>query len=204
MSDMIAEGLPALICFFFYLCPTTTYYLCLLFTWGGSCEFMTMSTEMGNEKRSNICAIFSCGTPCLFLLEREEKKLQLEIVTDCRNRKKLEENPKEKAKHCPLVGDCGKGYSHLLKYIKYQFAVQTHINIYSCAIHYTACIQASLPIPYTKSQVLICHTKDHWWKSTFLLSTKLTLSRRDITTENWNCSLVNKRYCKCLSAIVAN
>lgn len=56
---------------------------------------MTMSTEMGNEKRSNICAIFSCGTPCLFLLEREEKKLQLEIVTDCRNRKNLRESQRE-------------------------------------------------------------------------------------------------------------
>lgn len=101
MSDMIAEGLPALI-FFFFL-PVSDHnlnYLCLLFTWGGSCEFMMMSTEMGNEKRSNIRAIFSCGTPCLFLLEREKKKLQLEIVTDCRNRKNLR-IPKRKQNTAP-------------------------------------------------------------------------------------------------------
>lgn len=29
---------------------------------------------MGNEKRSIICAIFCCGTPCLFLLEGKKKE----------------------------------------------------------------------------------------------------------------------------------
>lgn len=54
-----------------------------LLTWGGSCEFMTMSTEMGNENRSSICAIFSCGTPCLFLLK---EKPQYETLLDSTER----------------------------------------------------------------------------------------------------------------------
>lgn len=46
-----------------------------VFLWGGTTEFMTIGMDIWYSYRSNIWAIFSRVTPCLFLLQKKKKSI---------------------------------------------------------------------------------------------------------------------------------